>query len=133
MGAARLSVIVTEAMADPERPLKVRIRSIGRKEADICIPDDKSLSRQHAELTLSGEGFSSLMVRDLKSKFGVTVGETRLGAEPAALSHGSTMKLGSTIFKVSRIPIVLCASGVSAAERPALKAAAAKLSGGGAS
>jgi hypothetical protein len=100
---------------------------VGRKDVDICIPADKSLSRSHAELMVSGEGFGSLTIRDMQSKFGVVVGESRLGADPHALTDGASLKLGTTLFTVQRVPLVLCTSGIAASERPALKAAAAKL------
>ena len=100
---------------------------VGRKDVDICIPADKSMSKTHAELMVSGEGFGSLTIRDMQSKLGVVVGESRLGAGPHALTDGARLKLGATLFTVQRVPLVLCTSGIAASERPALKAAAAKL------
>ena len=50
--------------------------SVGRKEpADIVVATDKSLSRMHAELTVTD---ASLTIKDLGSKFGTYVDEARL-------------------------------------------------------
>ena len=127
-GSPPVTIILPAVDALPEvLAAGVHKYTVGRKDADICIPSDKSLSRTHAELALSGEGFTSLTVRDLGSKFGVTIGDTRLGDQPAALVDGTTMKLGSMIFRISRRPLILCTSGVNPTDRAKLKAAAAKL------
>lgn len=103
--------------------------TIGRKpEAnDIAIPADKSLSRQHAQLTLSNP--AQLTVCDAKSKFGTFVGERKLSEAPHDLADGGQFRVGTTTFLVKRVPLVFCASGLSSSERAAFKTACASLGG----
>ena len=59
--------------------------AIGRKDGDIILADDKSVSRSHGRITVAPlPGPSELIVTDLKSKFGTFIDGIRLaeGAEP---------------------------------------------------
>ena len=105
--------------------------TVGRKEGDIIIANDKSLSKKHAELILSPADGGSLSVKDLNSKFGVIIkdasGERRVGEHAERVANGASLKLGSTMFTVERQPLVVCTSGVKGPEKIALKAVCEQL------
>ena len=94
--------------------------TVGRKEQDVNVANDKSMSRKHAEFAASA---TQLTLRDLGSKYGVYLGADRLGAEPHVLADGAQVKLGSTFFSVRRTPLVVCMSGVSGAQKATLRTA----------
>ncbi|MDZ4723565.1 MAG: SpoIIE family protein phosphatase [candidate division Zixibacteria bacterium] len=72
---------------------------VGRKpEADICIPD-KTVSRNHAELDISGNG-GGCSVLDLESHNGTAVNGTRISSR-VMLKAGDTLSFGQTEFRLS--------------------------------
>lgn len=71
-----------------------RHTSIGRdQENDIALADAE-VSRHHAEVFPSPDGF---YIRDLGSSTGVTVNQTRI-ANPYLLTHGDRITIGSSVF-----------------------------------
>ena len=98
--------------------------SVGRKECDILLTSDKSVSRRHAEFEVTG---GMLRVKDLESKYGSTLNGTRLSGESRVLSTGDRVKLGQTEFSVQQLPLVLCASGLRGVEKGVVDRAMADL------
>ncbi|KAK2164940.1 hypothetical protein LSH36_57g04077 [Paralvinella palmiformis] len=91
--------------ADPARCHALfcgRTYSIGRKDTDILLLDDMSISRKHAVLhvvhpeahVMFCEKLPVLTVEDL-SKFGTTVGEKHLTKEKATILSGDTIWFGN--------------------------------------
>ncbi len=75
---------------------------IGRlPELEVAI-DDLSVSRLHAEVLLSDEGW---VVRDRGSSNGTILNGVRLGRTPHPLRQGDTIKLGNLIFKVDHLQV----------------------------
>lgn len=73
---------------------------LGRGEScDIQVMDTKS-SREHAELTRMGAGFT---VTDLGSQNGVVVNDVKITQH--ALDHGDNIVIGQTVFKYGRVEV----------------------------
>ena len=88
--------------------------TIGRKDTDMVVTNDKSISRNHAQVTHSMDG---LTLTDIGSKFGTHVNGTKLAQnEPCALATGDKVILGTTHFTVNRRQLVFCASTLSSPE-----------------
>ena len=88
--------------------------SVGRKDTDLVVTNDKSISRNHAQVTHAPDG---LTLMDTGSKFGTHVNGTKLTAnEPCALAAGDKVILGTTHFTVHRRQLVFCASTLSSPE-----------------
>ena len=67
---------------------------IGRTNADVAV-NDSQVSRVHCALEVSAEGVE---LRDLASTNGTFVDEKAI--ETAALSNGSTFRIGSHVFQL---------------------------------
>lgn len=84
----------------PDRvPLWLVIRDrlpVGRGGEGLVVIDDR-VSRRHCELRAHGD---QLLVADLGSSNGTFVNERRLGAEPAVLSPGDVVTIGSVTVVV---------------------------------
>ena len=81
-------------------PDHVGAYSVGRKDNDMLVTNDKSISRNHAQITHKPEG---LTLMDTGSKFGTQVNGTKLAQnEPYTLTEGDKVILGTTHFTVAR-------------------------------
>ena len=88
--------------------------TVGRKDTDMVVTNDKSISRNHAQVTHKQDG---LTLMDIGSKFGTHVNGTKLAHnEPRALVAGDKVILGTTHFTVRRRQLVFCASTLSSPE-----------------
>ena len=75
---------------------------IGRlPELEVAI-DDLSVSRLHAEVLLSDDGW---VVRDRGSSNGTILNGVRIGRTPQPLRQGDTIKLGTLVFKVDHLQV----------------------------
>lgn len=75
---------------------------IGRlPELEVAI-DDLSVSRLHAEVLLSDDGW---VVRDRGSSNGTILNGVRIGRTPQPLRPGDTIKLGTLVFKVDHLQV----------------------------
>ncbi len=71
--------------------------TIGRTPSNALPLQHESVSRQHAELRLTPDG---LILTDLGSKNGTSVGSTRLAAhQPVLLRHGSIIRIGPFVLR----------------------------------
>ncbi len=70
--------------------------TIGRERSDVLLDDDGEVSRNHAVVRQSSEGFE---VEDLGSTNGTFVNEQRI-SEPTRLSSGDIVRVGQTRFDV---------------------------------
>jgi len=70
--------------------------TIGRERTDVVVDDDSEVSRNHAVVRQSSEGFE---VEDLGSTNGTFVNEQRI-SEPTRLSSGDIVRVGQTRFDV---------------------------------
>ena len=79
--------------------------TVGRKDQDVTIDGDKSISRAHCMLEVGAD--NTLYVTDPGSKFGTFVNGTKLEHHArTALAAGATLKVGETAFEVARVPLV---------------------------
>lgn len=74
---------------------------IGRLEECAIVLDDPSVSRKHARLNLSGQGWT---VEDLKSKNGTAVNGTLI-EEPVTLGHKDLLRFGIYTLRLVTAPI----------------------------
>lgn len=73
---------------------------IGRDAADILVADER-VSRQHAQISVGGDG--RLELSDLGSSNGTEVNGQQV-MSPVTLRHGDTIRVGSTDLKVELPP-----------------------------
>ncbi|XP_060822078.1 uncharacterized protein LOC132910412 [Bombus pascuorum] len=96
---------------------------IGRKKADILLPNDKSISKEHASISVtkveeirSNEPTSICKLKDLKSKYGTFIVHERdiiqLTETECILKHQDTIRFGlqNHVFKVINVPIITTVS-----------------------
>ncbi|XP_033359139.1 uncharacterized protein LOC117238380 [Bombus vosnesenskii] len=96
---------------------------IGRKKADIVLPNDKSISKEHASISVtkleeirSTEPTSICKLKDLKSKYGTFILHERdiiqLTETGCILKHQDTIRFGlqNHVFKVINVPIITTVS-----------------------
>ncbi|XP_043581177.1 nibrin [Bombus pyrosoma] len=96
---------------------------IGRKKADIVLPNDKSISKEHASISVtkleeirSNEPTSICKLKDLKSKYGTFILHERdiiqLTETECILKHQDTIRFGlqNHVFKVINVPIITTVS-----------------------
>ena len=96
----------------PVTPL--RPYTVGRKDTDMLVLHDKSISRNHARVAF---GPSGLTLTDTGSKFGTQVNGNRLEHNvPSELKAGDKVILGTTHFTVQHKPLVFCTSTLSSPE-----------------
>ncbi|KAJ0000411.1 hypothetical protein NQD34_012253 [Periophthalmus magnuspinnatus] len=82
---------------------------VGRKNCDIILSDDQSISRAHAHLSSSEK---TLTVKDM-SKYGTSVNEQQLAQNtPVNLTSGSNITFGvfNSKFRVEHLHPVVCSS-----------------------
>ncbi|ORX91348.1 hypothetical protein K493DRAFT_339415 [Basidiobolus meristosporus CBS 931.73] len=100
-----------------------KIYTIGRKDCTINIPNDRSVSRKHATLSVSEGSLSavndtrtntSVTLTDEGSKFGLFVNQEKIDKQ--VLREGDEIKLGamSSTYKLTFKRLVLCCSGMRA-------------------
>ena len=81
--------------------LKPGVNFVGRESADVLLPD-KTVSRQHARLTLGENG--NLTVEDLSSTNGTQVNDVLLPTQsPRNLANGDRVRFGS-VFLILHLP-----------------------------
>jgi pSer/pThr/pTyr-binding forkhead associated (FHA) protein len=78
------------------------ISSIGRDEANTIVLHDTQISKHHAKI-LIGDG--SFWIEDSRSKNGVFINGKKI-ANKEHLAHGCLLKLGSTILRFEKTPVV---------------------------
>lgn len=96
---------------------------IGRKKADIVLPNDKSISKEHASISVTkleeirnNEPTSICKLKDLKSKYGTFIFHERdiiqLTETEYILKHQDTIRFGlqNHVFKVINVPIITTVS-----------------------
>ncbi|XP_068975169.1 nibrin isoform X2 [Bombus flavifrons] len=96
---------------------------IGRKKTDIVLPNDKSISKEHASISVtkleeirSTEPTSICKLKDLKSKYGTFILRERdiiqLTETECILKHQDTIRFGlqNHVFKVINVPIITTVS-----------------------
>lgn len=75
---------------------------IGRlPELEVAL-DDMSVSRLHAEIHLSDEGW---VVRDRGSSNGTVLNGVRIGRTPQPVREGDTIQIGALVFKVDHLQV----------------------------
>ncbi|XP_053182770.1 nibrin [Scomber japonicus] len=83
--------------------------TVGRKNCEIILPNDQSISRAHAHLTASDQ---TLTVKDI-SKYGTFVNSQRLAENtPVNLKSGDSITFGvfHSKFSVDHLKLVVCSS-----------------------
>ncbi|XP_050585108.1 uncharacterized protein LOC126919667 [Bombus affinis] len=96
---------------------------IGRKKADIVLPNDKSISKEHASISVTkleeirgNEPTSICKLKDLKSKYGTFILHEhdiiQLTETECILKHQDTIRFGlqNHVFKVINVPIITTVS-----------------------
>uniref|UniRef100_A0A4W5LB83 Nibrin n=1 Tax=Hucho hucho TaxID=62062 RepID=A0A4W5LB83_9TELE len=84
---------------------------VGRKNCEVILPNDQSISRAHAHLTATNQALS---LKD-SSKYGTFVNEERLsGDTPRSLTAGDRVTFGvfHSKFSVQQVTVVVCSSCV---------------------
>ncbi|KND01503.1 uncharacterized protein SPPG_09105 [Spizellomyces punctatus DAOM BR117] len=107
-----------------------RSYTVGRKDSDIVLGSDKSVSRTHAVLSVSPpldvdklvhlDARTQVSVKDDASKFGTFLngGAKRIcGTED--IKEGDVVRFGvnESAFRLKYVPVVLCCSGLRAKQR----------------
>ncbi|XP_061572820.1 nibrin [Cololabis saira] len=100
---------------------------VGRKNCDIVLPNDQSISRSHAHLTASDQ---TLTLKDT-SKYGTFVNNQQLTAAPVDLTSGDNVTFGvfHSKFSVLCQKPVVCSSCVDNAGKALLSQALLALGG----
>jgi hypothetical protein len=82
-----------------EYPLDAEVIHLGRERARVIPVDDPQVSRQHAEITCSGDRrkTQTWLITDLGSTNGTYVNDVQL-AESRQLRVGDRIRVGSTLF-----------------------------------
>ena len=133
--------IFSDANASPVfKLLKGPTITIGRKaECDISFPNDKSVSRNHAELLLEG---NKLLVSDFGSKFcsyvisGISkvpvVASTDMANKiRVEVNHNDIVQIGATVSRIRfrNVNMELCPTKLDKPEKEELKKLAGSISG----
>ncbi len=84
-------VIQRTGQPDQELELGEQVVTLGRQDDCDLVIDDRSVSRQHAQIEPADDGH---MIRDLQSRNGTWVRGERIGAAPVRLQHGDGIGLG---------------------------------------
>ncbi|KAI8586403.1 hypothetical protein BDZ88DRAFT_455054 [Geranomyces variabilis] len=119
----------------PNRPL-----TVGRKIADLILPNEKSVSRNHAVLNIKADDADavraqtdpnfrySVTLRDAGAKFGTYLNGRNRQVVEEIVNDGDVVQFGTgtATFRLTWIPVVLTASGLRTAERNQTKALARK-------
>ncbi|NXF87761.1 NBN protein, partial [Eubucco bourcierii] len=123
---------------EPYRLLSGTEYVVGRKNCNILIQDDQSISRSHAVLTVSQPETTSsqslsipvLTVKDT-SKYGTFVNGSKLNGASVSLQSGDRINFGvfESKFRVEYEPLIVCSSCLDAAQKTALNEAIQQLGG----
>ena len=101
---SEISVIVLTDLEDPQRQYKAPIEGeilIGRRRADIVIPDDMEISRSHCRIILRED---ALYLVDAASKNGTFYQDCRIAAnQEIPIGNGDVIRIGRHKLKVERI------------------------------
>jgi hypothetical protein len=107
---------------------------VGRKDCDILLSGDGSVSRRHATLCVSEGNPGVVTVTDCKSKFGTAVNDKRMGAsQKLELKRNDIVTFGQgapsthSRFRLVYEPLVFCCSAMSKPESVRLKQEAGSL------
>ena len=96
---------------------------LGRKiDCDVSLPDDKSISRKHAEIHV---GQHVVRIKDLNSTFGSYVDGRKLSPnELFEIHEGSIIKFGneSTCCRIKRPSLRFCATRLEKIDKDKIKA-----------
>ncbi|KAJ3145722.1 hypothetical protein HDU86_000814 [Geranomyces michiganensis] len=117
----------------PNRPL-----TVGRKAADLVLPNEKSVSRSHAVITIHSDDAEAVRaqtdpafrhtvtLQDAGAKFGTYLNGNNRQVAKEVLNDGDVVQFGTGAarFRLAWIPVVLTASGLRSAERNQVKALA---------
>ena len=91
---------ITEALGDLELSIEDKL-SVGRGQDNDVVLGSKQVSRQHAELTVTGD---QLMVQDLGSSNGTLVNDQKLEPhQPTALEAEDTVTFAAFSFRVHQV------------------------------
>lgn len=91
---------ITEALGDLELSIEDKL-SVGRGQDNDVVLGSKQVSRQHAELTVTGD---QLMVQDLGSSNGTLVNDEKLEPhQPTALAAEDTVTFAAFSFRVHQV------------------------------
>jgi len=94
---ARLVLVRHDGLPGPAHPLDREVTICGRREGDVLLPDDGSVSPRHAAFTVR-EG--RIRVEDLGSASGTFL---RVRA-PRALTFGDEIRLGRQLLRLEPMP-----------------------------
>ena len=117
----------------------------GRVDADIVCGNDTSVSRVHAEISVSPTG-DGVIIKDLGSKYGTYVGEKSVKSsqnqssqssyslsekEEKLLKCGQPVRFGllGSLFRLETSRLVICTSGLSTPDMSFIKKTIEKLKG----
>nr|XP_033789291.1 nibrin isoform X1 [Geotrypetes seraphini] len=135
----KLQGVSGATVGEPQRLLTGVEYIVGRKNCEILILDDQSISRAHAALSAShstanltqGAAVPTLTIKDL-SKYGTFVNEQKLQANsPKSLNSGDRVTFGvfNSKFRVEYEPLVVCSSCLDVSGKTALNQAILQLGG----
>ncbi|NXG49809.1 NBN protein, partial [Psilopogon haemacephalus] len=123
---------------EPYRLLSGTEYVVGRKNCNILIQDDQSISRSHAVLTVSqpettpsqSPSVPVLTVKDT-SKYGTFVNGSKLDGASVSLQSGDRINFGvfESKFRVEYEPLIVCSSCLDVAQKTALNQAIQQLGG----
>ncbi|XP_031347312.1 nibrin isoform X2 [Photinus pyralis] len=95
--------------------------TVGRKDCDLLIVRDESISRRHAELVVTNDKVS---IMDVGSRYGTFINNTKLTINASSvLQDGATVKFGmlQSIYKFQAVSIVNTTSGIKSEHKTQLK------------
>lgn len=95
--------------------------TVGRKDCDLLIVRDESISRKHAELVVTNENVS---ITDVGSRYGTFINEAKLMVNASSVLQDSAMvKFGmfQSIYKFQAVSIVNTTSGIKSEHKTQLK------------
>lgn len=106
-------------------------RSVDAQVCNFAIPDDPSISRKHATISVSD---NELFLQDMGSRYGTSINDFTSKVETGPkikLNNKDTVKFGkmSSVWKVHEIRFITCTSTLKGENLQNLKACLAKLGG----
>lgn len=106
---------ITEALGDLELSIEDKL-SVGRGQDNDVVLGSKQVSRQHAELTVTGD---QLMVQDLGSSNGTLVNDHKLEPhQPTALAAEDTVTFAAFSFRVHQVAAIPTVAPAFSADKP---------------
>lgn len=106
---------ITEALGDLELSIEDKL-SVGRGQDNDVVLGSKQVSRQHAELTVTGD---QLMVQDLGSSNGTLVNDQKLEPhQPTALAAEDTVTFAAFSFRVHQVAAMPTVAPAFIADKP---------------